>query len=225
MAIDRETENDGASTRKTKKKTHLHTHLTRTKQTPTPTPAPVVVTVQQNISSLSVNAQTMQIAGSGFDASSPAANTVAFDLGAVGVVTAATPTLLTVFLSSRASSLGPLSAVVTSSGVSSGSPVPVATVTATRALIRSFGNGEVTACEFVAGSLVNCAVPPAWQSFSGGTPTSIAVVGSIAYIVDYDGSFVAEAALDSSGSITSVTIPAASTGVHPWGIAIQNSVA
>ena len=90
MAIDRETENDGASTRKTKKKTHLHTHLTRTKQTPTPTPAPVVVTVQQNISSLSVNAQTMQIAGSGFDASSPAANTVAFDLGAVGVVTAAT---------------------------------------------------------------------------------------------------------------------------------------
>src|SRR5262249_28633505 len=61
-----------------------------------------------------------------FDATA-ANNTVAFDLGAVGSVTAASPTQLTVTFSTKPSA-GDLKAIVTSNGVSSGAEVQVATV-------------------------------------------------------------------------------------------------
>ena len=82
----------------------------------TPVRAPPVVA--QSTAALSVNSQYIQIAGQNFDASSPSANSVSFNLGAVGVVTAAASTLLTVFLSSRAVGLGSLTAVVTSGALS-----------------------------------------------------------------------------------------------------------
>ena len=79
--------------------------------------------------SIPISTSTLTIAGSGFNATTPSANTVAFNLGAVGTVTAATSTQLTVSLSTSPTSLGNLTAVVTSNGGTSGAPVQVATVT------------------------------------------------------------------------------------------------
>src|SRR5262249_21882264 len=72
------------------------------------------------------NTSTLVIHGLGF-ASTAASNTVAFNLGAVGTVTAASATQLTVTFTKRPA-LGNLTAVVTSNGVSSGAAVPVASV-------------------------------------------------------------------------------------------------
>ena len=60
------------------------------------------------------------ISGSGFDASSPAANTVSLSGGAAGTVTAATATALEVSLSAAPTAAGALRAVVTSFGGASG---------------------------------------------------------------------------------------------------------
>lgn len=62
----------------------------------------------------------LSISGSGFDASSPAANVVALSGGAAGAVTSATATTLQVTLSSLPAAAGPLLAVVTSFGGASG---------------------------------------------------------------------------------------------------------
>ena len=85
-------------------------------------------TVTLSTTDLSILATTLVITGTGFDASSPSGNTVVFSNGAIGVVTAATLTSLTVTLSTRPTSTGPLTAVVTSLSQSSGEPVQVATV-------------------------------------------------------------------------------------------------
>ena len=98
-------------------------------------------TVTQSLKNLSINAPTLTITGTGFDPT-PSSNTVVFSsLGAVGTVTSATATSLTVTFSTRPSSFGVLSAVVTNGGGSSGAAVQVANVTpfvtsttATRAL-------------------------------------------------------------------------------------------
>src|SRR6185436_11065567 len=68
------------------------------------------------------------IAGFGFSTTA-GNNTVVFNDGAVGTVTAATATSLTVTFSTKPTSAGSLTAVVTTSSVSSGSAVQVATVT------------------------------------------------------------------------------------------------
>ena len=113
--------------------------------------APTVPTVTQSYASLAQNATTLAIAGTGFDASTPAANTVVLSSGA-GTVTAATPTSLTVTFSSPPG-LGPLTAVVTSFGMSSGSAVRVGTVNSVGGTVLyvadnggTLGNGTVFVC-------------------------------------------------------------------------------
>jgi hypothetical protein len=83
--------------------------------------------VTENTSKRAITAPILIINGVGFDPTA-AGNTVALNLDAVGEVTAATMTSLTVKLSTRPTSTGPLTAVVTSYGAPSGAPVQVATV-------------------------------------------------------------------------------------------------
>ncbi len=75
--------------------------------------APVITPSSAN---LSVDADTITINGIGFSPT-PADNVVAFDHGAVGSVTAASATQLTVTFSTRANTLGALSAAVTTNNV------------------------------------------------------------------------------------------------------------
>src|SRR5262249_3337649 len=84
-------------------------------------------TVTQNAASLAITATSLTINGSGFSIT-PANDSVAFNLGAVGSVTAATSTQLTVTLTTAPTSVGNLTAVVTANGGSSGAAVQVATV-------------------------------------------------------------------------------------------------
>ena len=89
--------------------------------------ATVTPVVTANIANVAANFTTLTISGFGFDATA-AHNTVALNNGAAGTVTAATATSLTVTLSSPPTSLGNLTAVVTTDSVSSGTAVQVATV-------------------------------------------------------------------------------------------------
>jgi hypothetical protein len=90
--------------------------------------ATVTPVVTSSTANLAANATTLTINGVGFD---PAAanDAVTLNDGAVGKVTAATATALTVTLSTEPTSSGSLTAVVASNGQSSGTAVPVATVT------------------------------------------------------------------------------------------------
>ena len=86
-------------------------------------------TVTVSTASLPQNAATMTIKGKGFVAGVPSANTVTFDNGAVGTVTAATTRTLTVSITTPPSQSGPLMATVTTNiGGSSGALKQVATV-------------------------------------------------------------------------------------------------
>ena len=84
-------------------------------------------TVTMNTASLVINAPAIVISGANFSTAA-ASNTVAFNDGAVGTVTAATATSLTVFFTTPPTAVGSLTAVVTTFGGSSGAPVQVATV-------------------------------------------------------------------------------------------------
>ena len=88
------------------------------------TVAPVVTSGSAN---LAANAGTLTIAGYGFDPTT-AHDAVVLSSGAAGIVSAATPTLLTVTLT-KVPTAGNLTAVVTIDGVASGSAVGVAAVT------------------------------------------------------------------------------------------------
>ncbi len=70
------------------------------------------------------------IGGTCFDAVTPSNNVVAFNLGAVGVVVAATTTSLTVVFSTKPGFLDALTAVVANGNGNSGAPVQVATIIA-----------------------------------------------------------------------------------------------
>ena len=85
------------------------------------------VTVTADTSNLLADAAAISISGTGFDPI-VANNSVVFNDGAVGTVTAATATSLTVEFSTDPTTAGNLTAVVTSNGVSSGAAVQVATV-------------------------------------------------------------------------------------------------
>jgi hypothetical protein len=89
--------------------------------------ARVAPVVTSSSSSLAANATTITISGFGFDPIA-AHNTVVFNNGAVGTVTTASATSLTVTFSTKPTSAGPLTAVVTSNSLSSGTPIQVATV-------------------------------------------------------------------------------------------------
>ena len=90
------------------------------------TVSPVVTSSSSN---LSVDANTLLINGFGFDTTA-ANNTVSFSNGATGTVTSATGTQLTVTFGTHATSLGSMTASVTTDSVSSGTAVQVATVIA-----------------------------------------------------------------------------------------------
>ncbi len=81
--------------------------------------ATVTPVVTSSTASLAANATTFTINGFGFDPTA-ANNTVVFNDGAVGTVTAATATSLTVTFSTEPTTAGSLTAVVTTDNVSSG---------------------------------------------------------------------------------------------------------
>jgi stress response protein SCP2 len=85
-------------------------------------------TVTLNTNSLAINATTLTIAGTGFD--TVGSNTVTFNNGAVGNVTSATATQLVVNLTTPPTTIGSLTAVVTSFGGTSGIAVQVANIIA-----------------------------------------------------------------------------------------------
>jgi hypothetical protein len=85
-------------------------------------------TVTASTATLAQNAATITIKGTGFVAGKPSAHQVTFNNGAVGTVTAATATRLTVTFSTQPTSDGPLTAIVTSVGGKSGLAKQVAKV-------------------------------------------------------------------------------------------------
>lgn len=93
-------------------------------------------TVTAHATQLANNAPSISISGAGFNPTA-SGNSVAFNLGAVGTVTAATSTSLTVAFSTLPTSLGSLTAVVTSYGNPSLAPVQVATVVAAPTVTES----------------------------------------------------------------------------------------
>ncbi|HSP17686.1 MAG TPA: hypothetical protein VLV78_23275 [Thermoanaerobaculia bacterium] len=94
---------------------------------PATTSITIAPTVTSNTASLPANATTITINGTGFD-TTPGNNTIVFNDGAVGSVTAATATSLTVAFSVKPAIAGTLTAIVTTNTVSSGAAVQVATV-------------------------------------------------------------------------------------------------
>lgn len=88
--------------------------------------APAVPTITIDTNNIQQNAATLIIAGTGFNLE-PLDNIVTFNLGAVGIVTAATTTQLTVSFTTQPTSLGSLTASVLSP-LNSGAAVQVATV-------------------------------------------------------------------------------------------------
>ncbi len=89
--------------------------------------ATIIPVVTNNTAALAINATTMVINGFGFSTTA-ANNTVTFNNGAVGTVTTATATALTVTFSTRPTAVGNLTASVSVSSISSGTAVQVATV-------------------------------------------------------------------------------------------------
>ena len=110
-----------------------------------PTEVAVLVappSVTESSANISVDASTVVITGTGLDSTSA---TVAFNLGAVGTVTASTSTSLTVSFTTSPVSIGNLTAVVTANGGTSGAPVQVATVIDGPVLTASSKNLAVNA--------------------------------------------------------------------------------
>jgi hypothetical protein len=90
--------------------------------------ATIAPIVTLNSANVGANTSTLTINGFGFSTTA-ANNTVTFNNGAIGTVTNATATALTVNLTTRPTTLGNLTAVVTTNGASSGAAVQVANVT------------------------------------------------------------------------------------------------
>jgi Fibronectin type III domain/FG-GAP repeat len=135
--------------------------------TATPSAPATAPTVTRSTAPLAPGSTALTIAGTGF--STIAANdTVAFNDGAVGTVTAATATSLTITFSTPPTTAGALTAVVTASSVSSGTPVQVATVTAStpQAFYAQADNrGNVDIINAATGALIR-----SFQPFSTPTP-------------------------------------------------------
>ena len=111
------------------------------------TPAPLP-TVNLNSASRSISATTVTITGTGFDTTA-ANNTVTFNLGAVGTVTAATSNQLTVTFTTLPTSIGSLTAIVTTNGQSSGSAVQVATAVAAPSVTSSTSDLALNAATLI----------------------------------------------------------------------------
>ena len=88
--------------------------------------ATVTPVVTSSTASLAINATTVTISGSGFDPVA-ANNTVVMNNGAIGTVTSATVSLLTVTFSTKPIALGTLTAIVTTNSQTSGTATQIAT--------------------------------------------------------------------------------------------------
>ncbi len=97
---------------------------------PCPGPEGCPVTVTPNNTNVCIDAGGVVIGGTCFDAVTPSNNVVTFNLGAVGVVIAATTTSLTVAFSTKPGFLDALTVVVANGNGNSGAPVQVATIIA-----------------------------------------------------------------------------------------------
>jgi hypothetical protein len=89
--------------------------------------ANVIPVVTVNTANLAITATTITITGYGFSTVA-ANNRVVFNNGAVGTVTAATATSLTITFSTRPTRTGSLTAILTTNLLSSGLAVQVANV-------------------------------------------------------------------------------------------------
>ncbi len=170
-----------------------------TTQVATIVPTP---TVTSNTANLPINASSIVIAGTGFD-SNYLDDAVSFNDGAVGTVNpGASPTSLTVTFSTRPSTVGNLTAVVTSYSGPSGAPVQVATVTpvvtqstanltanAISITINGFGfdpnmvNDTVTFNDGAIGSVTTASATSLTVTFS----TSPVTAGNLTAVVTTDG--------------------------------------
>src|SRR5205823_3955749 len=90
--------------------------------------AAVTPVVTSSTSNVAANATTLTINGFGFDPTA-SNDTVVFNDGAVGLVTAASATSLTVTFSTNPVTDGTLTTIVTTNSVTSGGAVQIATVT------------------------------------------------------------------------------------------------
>src|SRR5581483_2748498 len=90
--------------------------------------ATVIPVITSTIANLAANATTIIINGYGFDSGTPGNNVVTFNDGAVGTVTAASATQMTVTFGTKPSLPGSLTATVTTDTVDDAGPVQVATV-------------------------------------------------------------------------------------------------
>ena len=187
--------------------------------------------VTQSTANLASNAATMTIAGLNFDASTPGANTVVFSGAAspaVGVVTTATSTLLTVTFSTPPTNLGALNAVVTSNGAPSGTATQVATVVApVYAYVADYQGADqgsdVSVCQVSGstGALSSCA--PTGSGF--GDPYGIAVSGGYAYVANFGTNSVSVCQVSGSTGALSSCAPTGSGFGKPIGIAVSGGYA
>ena len=129
--------------------------------------APIVTS---STNSLAINSTTLTIAGSGFDP--VGSNTVTFNNGAVGTVASASANSLTVNLTTLPSTIGSLTATVTSFGVAS-TTVQVATIVAAPTVTLSTTNNlAINATTLtIAGTGFNTTAGNNLVTFSSGTGT------------------------------------------------------
>lgn len=121
----------------------------------------IIPVVNMKTTTLANNASTVVIAGIGFS-TTKAADSVAFSDGAVGTVTAASASSLTVTFTTKPLNVGTLTAVATVNGVSSGSPVQVATVPTPPLAVGNLTQTQWTVNEsgFTGTMTINGGTPP-----------------------------------------------------------------
>ena len=103
------------------------------------------VIVTQNLNNIAISSSTLIINGSGFSTTANQ-NTVTFNNGAIGTVTAATATQLTVTFSTQPTANGSLTAIVTRPNGDSGTAVQVATIVSALLLLTdtdTYGPSEI----------------------------------------------------------------------------------
>src|SRR5208282_5662827 len=178
--------------------------------------------------SVAADAATVTITGSGFDATAGGSNSVVFNDGAAGLVTAATPTSLTVTFTTSPTNENPvtagiLTAVVTTDTVSSGVAVPVATITpvvtsstanlaanTSTLVINGFGfdpNNLDDSVAFTPGGVVGTVTDASTSSLTVTFSAPPTALGELEAVVTTDG--------QTSGSAVQVAtvVPAVTSGV------------
>jgi hypothetical protein len=177
------------------------------------TPAPLP-TVNLNSASRSISATTVTITGTGFDTTA-ANNTVTFNLGAVGTVTAATSNQLTVTFTTQPTSIGSLTATVTTNGQSSGSAVQVATAVAAPSVTSSASNLALNAATLIiAGSGFDTIAANNTVTFNNGAAGTVTAATSTQLTVTFT------SPPTSTGSLTAVVTSFGGISGSPVQVAI-----